>query len=211
LGTNDSVTVAGFRIPGLVYCGRNLRAINGYDVEPALIDPSQAVAQSTAGFNPDSIPYWPSYSSIEPAARLAYLKWHASGRSAADAAISFVFLYFYGLERRVLYDYGSTTERGEEYRLILDEVRRLLSIYGGNSSFRRYASVFLEMAESVHLTVDTDGPPPDYPLRFHPPGPAHGSLPIPYFLDALHFRNAMGISGSCSRSGIERSGAPGLQ
>jgi uncharacterized tellurite resistance protein B-like protein len=169
LGANDAVTVAGFRIPGLVYCGRNLRAINGYDVEPALIDPSQAVAQSTAGFNPNSIPYWPSYSSIEPAARLAYLKWHASGRSAADATISFVFLYFYGLERRVLYDYGSTTERGEEYWLILDEVRRLLSIYGGNSSFRRYASAFLEMAESVHLTVDTDGPPPDHPLGYEVP------------------------------------------
>ena len=164
LGPNDSLTVAGFRIPGLVYCGQSLRAINGYDVEPALIDPSKAVAQSTTGFNPDSIPYWPSYSSIEPAARLAYLKWHASGRSAAEATISFVFLYFYGLERRVLHDYGSTTERGDEYRLILDEVRRLLSIYGGNSSFRRYASAFLEMAESAHLTVDTDGPPPEYPL-----------------------------------------------
>lgn len=164
VGTNDSVTVAGFRIPGLVYYGRNLRAINGYDTEPALIDPSKAVASSTAGFNPESIPYWPSYSSIEPAARLAYLKWHASGRSAADAPISFAFLYFYGLERRVLYDYGSTTERGEEYRLILDDVRRLLGIYGGNTSFRKYASAFLEMAESVSLTLDTDGPPPEYPL-----------------------------------------------
>ena len=164
VGVNDSVTVAGFRIPGLVYYGRNLRAINGYDAEPALIDPSKEVAPSTAGFNPESIQYWPSYSSIEPAARHAYLKWQASGRSAADAPISFVFLYFYGLERRVLCDYGSTTERGEEYRLILDEVRRLLSIYGGNSSFRRYATAFLEMAESVSLTLDTDGPPPEYPL-----------------------------------------------
>lgn len=164
VGINDSVIVAGFRIPGLVYSGRNLRAINGYDPEPALIDPSKAVAPSTAGFNPESISYWPSYSSIEPAARHAYLKWHASGRSAADAPISFVFLYFYGLERRVLYDYGSKSERSEEYRLILDEVRRLLSSYGDNASFRRYASAFLEMAESVSLTLDTDGPPPEYPL-----------------------------------------------
>jgi tellurite resistance protein len=164
IGVNDCVTVAGFRIPGLVYVGRNLRAIKGYDAEPALIDPSKPVAPSTAGFDPASIPYWPSYSAIMPVARHAYLKWQASGRSAAEAPISFAFLYFYGLERRVLHDYGSKTERGEEYQAILGEVRRLLEVYGENNSFRRYASAFLEMAQAIHHTVNTDDPPPDYPV-----------------------------------------------
>ena len=99
-----------------------------------------------------------------PVARHAYLKWHASGRSAADAPVSFAFLYFYGLERRVLHDYGSKTERGEEYQAILGEVRRLLEVYGENNSFRRYASAFLEMAQAIHHTVNTDDPPPDYPV-----------------------------------------------
>ena len=164
IGINGCVTVAGFRIPGFVYAGRNLRAIKGYDAEPSLIDPSKPVAPSTEGFDPASIPYWPSYSTITPAARHAYLKWHASGRSAAEAPISFAFLYFYGLERRVLHDYGSQTERGEEYQAILGEVRRLLEVYGGNHSFRRYASAFLEMAQAIHHTVNTDDPPPDYPV-----------------------------------------------
>ena len=164
MGVNDCVTVAGFRIPGFVYAGRNLCAIKGYDAEPSLIDPSKPVAPSTEGFDPASIPYWPSYSTITPAARHAYLKWHASGRSAAEVPISFTFLYFYGLERRVLHDYGSQTERGEEYQAILGEVRRLLEVYGGNHSFRRYASAFLEMAQAIHHTVNTDDPPPDYPV-----------------------------------------------
>lgn len=164
VGLDDCVTVAGFRIPGFVYVGRNLRAIKGYDAEPALIDTSKPVAPSTVGFDPTSIPYWPSYNAITPVARHAYLKWHASGRSAAEAPISFAFLYFYGLERRIFHDYGSKTERGEEYPAILGEVRRLLEIYGENNSFRRYASAFLEMARAIHHTVNTDDPPPDYPV-----------------------------------------------
>jgi uncharacterized tellurite resistance protein B-like protein len=160
----DSVTVAGFRIPGLVYFGCNLQAIKGYVAEPALIDPSKPVAVSTAGFDPSSIPYWPSYSELEPRARLAYLQWHASGRSAPEAPISFVFLHFYGLERRILRDYSSGADRGEEYRTIIGEVRRLLDIYGGNHSFRRYASALLEMAGAIYQDIGTDAPPPEFPL-----------------------------------------------
>jgi uncharacterized tellurite resistance protein B-like protein len=163
IGANECVAVAGFRIQGLVYVGRALRAIKGHDTEPALIDPSIPVAPSMAGFDPTAIPYWPSYCGITPAARHAYLRWHASGRSAADAPISFVFLYFYGLERRILFDRSSQAERGEEDRIILSEVRRMLEVYGGNHSFRRYASAFLDMAEAIHHTVDSDHPPPEYP------------------------------------------------
>ena len=160
----DSVTVAGFRIPGFVYVGRGLRAIKGYDAEPALIDPSLPVAPSAAGFDPTAIPYWPSYSGIAPPARHAYLKWHASGRSAAEAPISFVFLYFYGLERWILRDYSSKSERGEDNHHILAEVRRLLEIYGENHSFRRYASAFLEFAQAIYYSINSDDPPPDCPL-----------------------------------------------
>jgi uncharacterized tellurite resistance protein B-like protein len=162
VAADDSVAIAGFRIPGPIYSGGNLAAIKGYVAEPALIDPSKTIASSTAGFEPGSIPYWPSYSEIEPAARLAYLKWHASGRSAPDAPISFVFLYFYGLERRIFHDYGSTKDRGPEYQAILDEVGRLLEVYRANHSFYRYGTAFLEMAEAIHHTVNVDDPPPEY-------------------------------------------------
>ena len=163
VAAEDAITIAGFRIPGPIYFGGNLPAIKGYVAEPALIDPTKAIASTTAGFEPGSISYWPSYSEIEPAARLAYLKWHASGRSAPEAPISFVFLYFYGLERRLFHDYGPAKERGPEYPAILNEVRRLLEIYGANHSFQRYATAFLEMAQAINHTVNVDDPPPEYP------------------------------------------------
>ena len=47
--------------------------------------------------------YWPSYSEISSAARTAYVDWLASGRRPG-AHIGYVFLFFYGIERRVLVD-----------------------------------------------------------------------------------------------------------
>ena len=38
--------------------------------------------------------YWPSYSSISPEARAAYLGWLSTGKSDPQADIGYVFLYF---------------------------------------------------------------------------------------------------------------------
>jgi tellurite resistance protein len=160
---HETVALAGFQIPGFIYFGRNLSSLRGHGPDPALIDPSLPVASSSAGFAPGSIPYWPSYSKIEPAARHACLCWHASGRADPDAPISFVFLYFYGLERRVLCDYGTEGLHDDEYTSILAEVKRLLSIYRANDSFQRYASAFLEFAEAVRKWPEISGPPPEVP------------------------------------------------
>ena len=96
-------TVAGYTIHGgMLYVGQGLLAINGPGIEPALIDPSLPVNRA----NPDragaGMTYWPSYSSISPECRAAYLDWLATGRRDPGAYIGYVFLYFYGLERRVL-------------------------------------------------------------------------------------------------------------
>jgi uncharacterized tellurite resistance protein B-like protein len=188
VAADRSTIVGGFELRGFVYVGRQLRSIKGAGVEPALIDPSKSVAASSSGFDPASIPYWPSYCDLSPAARHAYLEWHASGRSNPDAPISFVFLYFYGLERRLLYDYGTSTNRPDEYEAIVREVERLLTIYSDNGSFRRYSSSFLEIARAIHHSVDTDAAPPEYPI-FSPELPsrlrialglmARDSKPIP--------------------------------
>lgn len=76
-----------------------------------------------------------------------------------------MFLFFYGLERRALVDLGSGTDTDTaqhgEVEVIRDEVRRLLSIYGGNNSFRRYASNFLAFidADSYRSQAFTSDPP----------------------------------------------------
>ena len=90
------------------------------------------------------MPYWPRYSEISPDARAAYLDWLATGRSDRRYGVGHVFLYFYGLERRFFIDSPDTHER----RLIIEEVDRLLQIYGDNGSVRRYFEVFLDAARA---------------------------------------------------------------
>ncbi len=71
-----------------------------------------------------------------------------------------MFLYFYGLERRVLVDLGSGTSERGEVEVIRNEVRRLLRIYGDNNSFRRYASHFLAFIEADNYRSQPFAPDP---------------------------------------------------
>ena len=87
--------------------------------------------------------YWPSYSTIAPTCRAAYLQWLANGRHAPNAYIGYVFLYFYGLERRLLIDAQRSAVARAEREILVAEVRRLLGIYGTNNSFQSYAEGLL--------------------------------------------------------------------
>ena len=55
--------------------------------------------------------YWPAYASIPSASRAAYLGWLADGRRFPAAPIGYVFLFFYGLERRTLVAAPATRRR----------------------------------------------------------------------------------------------------
>ena len=105
--------------------------------------------------------YWPSYSTIAPACRAAYLQWLADGRHAPDAYIGYVFLYFYGLERRLLVDSQRSAAARAERETLVAEVGRLLRIYGTNGSFRGYAEGLLAFvtpddAERRYLSAAAD-------------------------------------------------------
>lgn len=81
--------------------------------------------------------YWPSYIDATPDQRALYLDWMAGGRSDPEVPIGYVFIFFYGLERRAFID-------GADLPEIRGEVLRLLGIYGPYSgSFHGYASRFL--------------------------------------------------------------------
>ncbi len=84
----------------------------------------------------EPLPYWPSYAAASPAQRAVYLDWLAGGRVDPDLPIGYVFIYFYGLEERVLVDDADHAE-------VRAEVRRLLSLYGANTSFAGYAQRLL--------------------------------------------------------------------
>lgn len=143
IGPNKEVEIAGLgSIGGLLYYGQGLASVQGLDVEPALINPKLRVVWPKNG-TADRMPYWPSYSRISETARGEYLTWLAGGRKNPDVQMGCVFLYFYGLERRVLAD-KHLPDVSNELPTILAEVRRLLTIYGSNGSFFNYATQFLD-------------------------------------------------------------------
>ncbi|MGQ5490495.1 TerB N-terminal domain-containing protein [Thauera sp. ZXT1-4] len=156
----EKVNVAGFDVPGgMLYIGSNPHDDYGH-TEPSAINPKLRVTGSPVDWSDRLTDYWPSYSSISPDARRAYLQWLVDGRRAPDANIGYVFLYFYGLERRVLVDLGSGTSERGEVEVIRNEVRRLLRIYGDNNSFRRYASHFLAFIEADNYRSQPFAPDP---------------------------------------------------
>jgi uncharacterized membrane protein YebE (DUF533 family) len=140
----------------------------------SLVDPSLSVA-SQADPGGATLGYWPCYADLDPRARRSYLLWLASGRCDPTTPIGYVFIYFYGLERRLVYDRAHG-----EADVILSEVRRLLAIYGRNPSFARYANALLEFG-NVILDV--------------PPAPLIPTLDRPYGYEVpLGVRLALGQS-----------------
>ena len=132
-----TVTVAGVTVPdGMVYVGRATAHWGEHDA--SFIDPALPVARSSASAGP--LGYWPSYKAITPECRRRYLEWLASGKKAPEADVGYAFLYFYGLERRLLLD----TPPAEEVRALVAELQRLRTIYAGNGSFNGYSNRLLE-------------------------------------------------------------------
>ncbi|MEW6669441.1 MAG: TerB N-terminal domain-containing protein [Thermodesulfobacteriota bacterium] len=144
--------VAGFEIGGMLYVGRGLSSISQGGLEPALIDPKLSVASGVEECSVRRLSYWPTYSGASPEARAGYLRWLSSGRSDPNADIGYVFLYFYGLERRALHDAKSSNQAKAEIPEILRETERLLSIYRNNGSFQGYAGSFLDLLHGQNLT-----------------------------------------------------------
>ncbi|TVT24138.1 tellurite resistance TerB family protein [Amycolatopsis acidiphila] len=154
------VVVAGTMLKGgLFYVGSGMRDVAGNGIEPALIDPTLSVDLGNPDWQGETMGYWPCYADISPRARAAYLAWLVGGRVNPNACIGYVFLYFYGLERRLLTENPSPTERG----VLVAEIRRLLGLYRTNSSFRCYAQGLLDAVAIGDPAVRYDQPPPEAP------------------------------------------------
>jgi peptidoglycan hydrolase-like protein with peptidoglycan-binding domain/uncharacterized tellurite resistance protein B-like protein len=135
----ETVEIAGVSIAGgLIYIGGSLPKRDRYGQENCLIDPRLPVARS-ADTDGQHLSYWPSYAELKPSSRRAYLEWLAGPRSDPTTPIGYVFLYFYGLERRLMLE----NITADESAVVIAEVRRLLAIYGDNHSFNRYANALL--------------------------------------------------------------------
>ena len=111
--------------------------------DASLIDPELPVNWSVPDREGSTLSYWPSYQGIGPEARAAYLEWLSTGRTDPTANVGYVFLFFYGLERRALIELREAPD-AHEVATIRREVQRLLSIYSVSNSFRGYAERFLD-------------------------------------------------------------------
>lgn len=166
----ERVVVAGVNLPGgMIYVGGRLRAPTGI-TEPCLISAQLNVAR-VGDYRSRQMGYWPSYADASPNERRAYLNWLSEGRSHPDCDIGYVFLFFYGLERRVIMDSRDDPSVKEEWPIIIAELRRLLSIYGDKSgSFKRYAGELVSWIELDGASGQLYGQPvPDFPRTYELP------------------------------------------
>ncbi len=129
-GQGASVTVSGVRLVSpMIYTGVVARS---WEAPRHLVDAGLQVAPSGEDRDGLSLGYWPSYSGLTPVARHTYLQWLALGRPAGYG-IGYVFLFLYGLERRLLREEAGDADE------VIAEVGRLLTLYGDSGSFRGYA------------------------------------------------------------------------
>ncbi len=125
----------------MVYVGSNLPSLRSN--EPALLDPSLPIKIASNRRPDEPLHYFPSYEGLDKEARTIYLSWLADGRNEPHIDIGYVFLFFYGLERRVLVDIHKEPTFRHEIPAIAAEVKRLCSLYQTNQSFYGYAISFL--------------------------------------------------------------------
>ncbi len=122
--------------------------IQGYKMNAPLIYVSNSSNKSSARYiiskklkvnrneNYDYIGYWPSYSKLSPNQRGMFLKWLSQGKNNPAIDIGYVFIYFYGLEYRVL-------QENTDLELIGYEIIRLRKYYASNRSFLGYSDRLL--------------------------------------------------------------------
>lgn len=145
IGPGEPISIQGRVVTsGLCYFGEGLLVGDGHIANQYVINPKFPTRSQQSDVEGRSMPYWPSYAGITPAARRAFIDWMAGGRSDPAYGIGHIFLFFYGLEHRQFVD-RDTNGTGT----FASEVERLLSIYGDSNSFRHYAQNFLTYARLV--------------------------------------------------------------
>lgn len=141
----DVLHLAGHDInTGLFYAGQYLPSISGGKADASLIDPELSVTRPPTGHETLPVSGWPEYATMSPHDRGAYLQWLSEGRTNPHMDVGYVFLFFYGLERRLFMDMMHQPNT-DEHRAILEEVQRLLQLYAHHQAFLKRAGQLLVM------------------------------------------------------------------
>ncbi|GAA2690979.1 MULTISPECIES: TerB N-terminal domain-containing protein [Actinosynnema] len=141
-----SVWVPDATLPGgMLYYGRLPQGKPQGNRDGEVIDPALPIDWDVPDYGGRDVPAQPAYHSLTPQARAAYVLWLESGRRATTAHIGYVFLYFYGLERRALVDAARDPVAKADLPRVLVEVTRLIEVYGHHAGFRAQAEAFQQV------------------------------------------------------------------
>ena len=142
----ERVKVGKFEIQGgYFYFGGQLNGMAGFygEDDASLVNPALNIDSKSPDYPGDQMDYWPLYSQISPQSRAAYIEWLASDRNDHETYIGYVFLYFYGIERRLLVDDPRGKVSDDERKALIQELKRLKSVYGDHRSFNSYVTALL--------------------------------------------------------------------
>ncbi|QDH13253.1 hypothetical protein E3E12_02475 [Formicincola oecophyllae] len=205
-GAGEEVSIAGRHLAGgMVHIAHTVSASTPHAaavINTALPIAPPAQTQKPEGTPPPPVGYWPDWRQLTPYQRGAWLDWLAGGRSDPKADIGHVFLFFCGLERRLLLGTPSLAE----CQALCAEVRRLQALYGSHGAFMRYANALLGVVAYSRGPQAVLGPSSSLPLESAlaraPDGlPGAGmALNVEEALEALHahpsFRQKLWVLGA---------------
>lgn len=140
--------IKGRAIPGMIYASDSPL---GYDGEPSAICRSLSADRNPVSV--DELPYYPSYGTLTPSQRGFYLDWLARGRrdtSPDGVPTGYLFLFFYGIERRILID-------GDRDPAMWFEVFELLRLYGLKRKSRSISSYFGDFLHFTSYAAGSEG------------------------------------------------------
>lgn len=147
----ESIEIGQYKITGgFVYFGGQLKSLDRFYVEASLINPDLKVNYSNPDKSGSLMGYWPNYSTICPECRAAYLEWLSSDRSDPDINIGYIFLYFYGIERRLIIKSQKDIVTKEEFICLQTELYRLKNLYGSNRSFNTHVTNLLSYIIAIY-------------------------------------------------------------
>jgi len=157
----ELVNINGYAMTrGNFYFGGQLAALStsssyyqNQDTEASLVDDSLNIKTEHRAYEDESLGYWPKFISLSPKGRGAYLDWLASDRTDPETPLGYVFIYFYGLERRILVDATESEVSDSEFIEIFNELKRLRSIFGSSNSFKNYSTRLIELMSFTRSDV----------------------------------------------------------
>lgn len=154
--------------------------------DASLLNDLLPITPASQHYEDESLCYWPRFAALSPAGRGAYLDWIASDREDNSCPVGYVFIYFYGLERRILVDGKQGLVNDLEFKELFNEVNRLGNVFRESTSFRNYSARLIDAMLLIRPTVVSLPSASDYVLtneslffRYQLANTVNQGLPVP--------------------------------